>query len=151
MQGTGSTNYNSGSAYIEANDPCKYYDIPAGETYGRWRTPSQSELQVLDDTFYATVPGHSKFVKYITHKGYWIGSGLNNTSPAAGKESEYLFLPAAGGSDDNTSLGSGAVYWSTTPGSTAAYLLYFTSSDFSVGDYGYRNYGRSVRCVSDTK
>ena len=69
------------------------------------------------------------------------------------KSDKSLFLPAAGYRNDGSTtvynVGTYGDYWAATPdGTTDAYDLYFGKTYISTSNY-LRNYGFSVRCVSD--
>ena len=71
------------------------------------------------------------------------------------KSDKSLFLPAAGyrsgGSTSMYNVGTYGFYWSATPnGTTYAYFLDFNSTNAST-DSSYRNYGFTVRCVTNLK
>ena len=106
-----------------ANDPC-----PAG-----WRVPTYTELQSL-----GTVTKEWSNLNGVN--GYFIGDNESK-----------LFLPAVGGRDGSVGslddVGTYGYYWSSTPSSTYAYLLYFSSGSFSTSNYR-RAGGYSVRCVA---
>ena len=91
---------------------------PAG-----WTLPSQSQFQAL------------------------INSGLTGSNFM---NAPYYLL--CGGSLDGSLLydeGLYGYYWTSTPsGSGYAYSLGFYSGGITVNNYGYRHYGRSVRCVA---
>jgi hypothetical protein len=132
-------------AYDKDLDPCSKVTL----LHASWRTPTQTELQIINDTFNDN--GHSGFAN-----GYWIGAGLNGSSPASDKESQYLFLPAAGYSYFINYVGSGGDYWSATrdnSGSSSTqqgYSLGFSDGSMSLNPVD-RSMARTVRCVSDTK
>ena len=105
---------------------------------GTWRMPTEDEFEELID--YCTWT----WTTLNEMNGYKVTSMIN---------SNYIFLPAAGWRS-GTSLrdaGSDGDYWSSTPyeGNTQnAYGLYF-SSDGHDWYWYYRNYGLSVRPVSE--
>jgi hypothetical protein len=122
-------------------DPCHAYN-------SRWRVPTYSEFLVIRDA------GRSSFTTYSTtstHNGYWIGSDLNGSSPAAGKESEYLFLPVTVSDSFGNSWGD---YWSSTYDSKNAYPYNLTIVSNNGGSIGVialdpPTSAFSLRCVSD--
>ena len=81
-------------------------------------------------------------------RGIWFAKNQEDL-----KSDKSLFLPAAGyrnlGSTTMNRVGTNGFYWSATPNGTAgACNLYFSSTGAGT-DTNYRNYGFSVRCVSD--
>jgi uncharacterized protein (TIGR02145 family) len=117
-----------------ADDPCSKVSSTRA-----WRTPTRGEFNVLKAMYTAT-PSQSSWD--ATNRGRWFGDTQNT-----GNTSVYLFLPAAGysgGNVDRTGL-----YWSTMPTSNFAWYLGFGSGSLTVNDGGVRDYGFSVRCVSD--
>ncbi len=114
------------------------YDAARRNWGGSWRMPTKAECQELVDncTWTWTTQGG--------HNGYRVTSKKNGNS---------VFLPAAGYRNGSSLYGQGesGYYWSSTPyeGYTeSAYYLLFFSSYHSV-DWRYRDYGRTVRPVSE--
>ncbi len=113
------------------------YDAARANWGETWRMPTLTEIDELIDNCQWG---------WMTLNGI---VGYNVTGP----NGNSIFLPAAGyryGSS-LSSAGSGGYYWSSTPyeGYTNdAYYLYFYSSDYYRSN-NYRNYGRSVRPVSE--
>ena len=106
---------------------------------GDWRMPTDAEISALISNCTTTwittngVPG-----RLVTGKGAYANRSI--------------FLPAAGyGNDSGLNYpGSYGLYWSSTPDSgdsDYAWLLYFSSSDFSSRYGSYRYNGQSVRPV----
>lgn len=119
---------------------------------GKWRMPTQTEMQDLVDTKSNTTDytwtwcdGSSVKYNNTTVKGWKIESKKSGTA------GNHIFLPAAG-NRSNASFndrGSGGYYWSSTlhtdyPGN--AWYLFFNSSYASM-NYNGRYYGYSVRAV----
>jgi uncharacterized protein (TIGR02145 family) len=116
-----------GTEWEAINDPC-----PAG-----WRVPTLTELSSLIDA--GSV--------WTTQNG--VDGSIFGTAP------NTIFLPAAGflsnidGTLYDADLGLCGFYWSSAQSnSDNAYGQSF-SSDAAKTDYGYRNFGFSVRCVAD--
>lgn len=113
------------------------YDAATANWGEGWRMPTDEELEELIgkcDNQWTTQGGHN---------GYKV-TGPNGNS---------IFLPAAGWRYRRSlfNAGDGGYYWSSPPyGSDAlgAYCLFFFSGHLSV-DWFSRDYGRSVRPVSD--
>lgn len=113
------------------------YDAATANWGEGWRMPTDEELEELIgkcDKQWTTQGGHN---------GYKV-TGPNGNS---------IFLPAAGWRYRRSlfNAGDGGYYWSSPPyGSDAlgAYCLFFFSGHLSV-DWFSRDYGRSVRPVSD--
>jgi uncharacterized protein (TIGR02145 family) len=65
-----------------------------------------------------------------------------------------IFFPAAGRRSFHDGYayvrGDYGYYWSSRPGSSYAYYLYFSSSGVDMSYYDSRAYGFSVRCVQAT-
>ncbi len=105
---------------------------------GNWRMPTKMELDDLVnkcDWRWTQVNGVNGYV--VRGKGEY--------------SSKSIFLPCAG-FGNGTSLnyaGSYGHYWSSvpTPDNSYAWGLAFNSGDHSADDYGYRNFGQSVRPV----
>lgn len=113
------------------------YDVAKAQWGETWRMPTKDEFQELID--YCTW----KWGKYRGNEGYYV-TGPNGNS---------IFLPAAGGRDGSTNDYAGVLgrYWSSSPyeGSTQrSHILSFNRDDHYVG-WDYRNYGYSVRPVSN--
>ncbi|MCD8302528.1 MAG: DUF1566 domain-containing protein [Prevotellaceae bacterium] len=113
------------------------YDAARANWGGSWRMPTASEIYELIDKCekeWTTMDGHN---------GYKV-TGPNGNS---------IFLPAAGwrGGTSLYDAGDYGGYWSSTPDESdtrGAYSLYFNSGNF-LRYWKYRNYGYSVRPVSD--
>ena len=113
------------------------YDAARANWGGKWRMPTEDEFDELCRRCTWT---------RTKQKGVY---GYKVKGPS-GKE---IFLPAAGNRDGTSSnnVGSRGYYWSSTvyeSNSYYAYSLYFYSGSKST-DYYYRDYGRSVRPVSE--
>lgn len=119
---------------------------------GKWRMPTQAEMQELADTKSNTsdynwtwCDGSSVKYNYTTVKGWKIESKKSGTA------GNHIFLPAAGfrGFASFSDQGSRGYYWSSalsTGGPSYAWYLFFNSSDASVY-YNLRFYGYTVRAV----
>jgi uncharacterized protein (TIGR02145 family) len=123
-----------GNSWTKANDPS-----PAG-----WRVPTLDEIKTLFDR-------NKVSEEWTTENGV---SGGRFTDKATGNS---IFLPVVGlrGYKDGTLLSTSVTfgfYWSSTPNEgsgTDAYFLHFYS-DFSYwSSDGYRNCGKTVRCVAE--
>ena len=113
------------------------YDVARANWGGTWRLPTQAEMQELIDKCTWT----------------WTSQGGHNGYRVTGPNGSSIFLPAAGyrGGSSLTSAGDNGLYWSSSPyesDARYAYRLYFVSSDHYLY-WSYRDYGRSVRPVSD--
>ena len=115
------------------------YDVARTNWGSSWRLPAKAEFDELlnedNCTWLWTTQGGKD--------GYKVISKRNGNS---------IFLPAAGGRGSTYpgNIGSGGMYWSSTPDGSAAYsayYLYFGSSDRYTAWY-YRALGHSVRPVS---
>jgi|GEM_PF-2024121 len=134
------TSSNETAAYDPATDPCRQV-APAGT----WRMPTQTEFEDL-------IASGSVLGSYGGKDGWFFGT---TTVPAAADKPNYLFLPAAGYRDDNDGsttvfdAGTCGSYWSGTPyGTTHGYFLSLYDTEVITIMYT-RNYGHTVRCVSD--
>ena len=104
------------------------HDAATANLGGCWRMPTSEEWQELVDNCTWT----------------WTGYGYKVTGP----NGNHIFLPAAGYRYGSSLHGAG-FYWSSTPDeSIYAYYLYFSSGGQYVG-WSDRDYGLSVRPVSD--
>ena len=104
------------------------HDAATANLGGNWRMPTIKEWQELVDNCTWT----------------WTGYGYKVTGP----NGNHIFLPAAG-YRYGSSLYDAGFYWSSTPDeSFYAYYLYFSSGGLHVG-WSDRDYGLSVRPVSD--
>ena len=133
------TSSNTTSTYNSATDPCRKV-APAGT----WRMPTKAELDAL-------IAAGSVWGTYGGKNGRFLGT---TTVPAEADKSKYVFMPAAGnrtyGNTTMNDVGTGGYYWSATPsGTTFAWRLSFYSSTVNTGGSLNRNYGFTVRCVSD--
>lgn len=109
---------------------CKYWG-------GSWRLPTKEELSELAD-----------FCSWT-----WTTKGGVKGYKVTGPNGNSIFLPAAGGYEGTShdGVGEGGGYWSSIPyesGDKSAYGLGFGSGYHGVR-WGNRNYGRTVRPVSD--
>ena len=108
---------------------------------GSWRMPTLAEWRELYDNCTWT---------WTTQNGI---NGYKVTSNKEGYTDRFIFLPAAGGRDDNglDDVGSDGYYWSSSlyeHYSGYAWFLYFNSYSCGLdGYYSDRNGGRSVRPV----
>ncbi|MGM9767172.1 MAG: PEGA domain-containing protein, partial [Candidatus Cryptobacteroides sp.] len=130
-----STTYEKSMRDISGNST---YDAARYNWGGKWRLPTKAECQELVDNCTWT------WASQGGHNGYKVTSKKNGAS---------IFLPAAGYRYGSSLYDAGEYgdYWSSSPleGNTQrAYYLYFDSGLHDVGWY-YRNYGRSVRPVSE--
>ena len=133
------------SSWEDARDPCR----KVGD--GKWRTPTDAELQALIDT--GNVWGENIYTMKdgTTKNGGYFGT---TTVPAKADQDKYVFLPAAGGRRYGNSYydaGTSSYCWSATLYTSHpnfAYTLKFNSSDCCVINLD-RSYGRSLRCVHD--
>ena len=136
------------SSYTEENSKTYNVDMPdiSGEpkydaataNWGEgWRVPTTEELSELVDKC----------------DWQWTSQGGHNGYKVTGPNGNSIFLPAAGWRD-GTSLydaGSYGYYWASTHAGSKtliACIMYFVSGAHGL-DWNYRNYGQSVRPVSD--
>ncbi|MDE5783462.1 MAG: DUF1566 domain-containing protein, partial [Prevotella sp.] len=113
------------------------YDAARANWGGSWRLPSQKECEELRDKCTWT----------------WTSQGGHNGYKVIGPNGNSIFLPAAGYRYGSSLYyaGDGGDYWSSTPfesNTQDACYLGFDGSGHYV-DWNYRNYGRSVRPVSE--
>ena len=115
------------------------YDAATANWGGSWRMPTNDEMQELVD--------HCEWE--------WTEVNGVNGSRVIGPNGSCIFLPAAGyrgGSSLNSGGGFG-YYWSSTPlddgGDGIAYYLGFDDGGGFVGWSGYRNYGLTVRPITE--
>ena len=123
-------------------DPCRKVDD------GKWRTPTQAELQALADAGNVWGDGAYKMNNGTTKSGRYFGT---TTVPPEADQDKYVFLPAAGYRNGASwySVGSFGCYWSITPFGSNAYYLYFSSGYIDPENDSDRFNGFSVRCVRD--
>ena len=112
------------------------YDAATANWGGSWRMPTKAEMQELLDNCTWT---------------WTTQEGVNGYKVTSKVNSNYIFLPAAGGRYGSSLILAGSIgyYWSSTPSDYDdydAYYLYFDSSGHSMG-YNTRGDGRSVRPV----
>ena len=114
------------------------YDAATANWGSTWRMPTYDEMKELRDSCTWT----------------WTTQNDVNGYLVTGSTGNSIFLPAAGyrlGTSLNNA-GSYGGFWSSTPYSSDtyyAYRLYFDSSRLSVYSSYRRNYGRTVRPVSE--
>ena len=113
------------------------YDAARANWGGSWRLPTKAELEELKN------------------KCTWNWTTQNGVKgcKVTGPNGNHIFLPAAGYRAGSSLLNAGehGHYWSSTPDESYSYgadNLYFNSGNQSVYWY-YRDYGRSVRPVSE--
>ena len=116
-----------------------YEDAKAEADKRDKRLPTKNEFEAL-----LQLPRVFDYEK----RGMWFAKNQEDL-----KSDKSLFLPAAGYRDDGSTtmynVGTYGDYWTATPdGTTDAYDLYFGKTYISTSN-GLRNYGFSVRCVSD--
>lgn len=124
------------------HDPCRKVDD------GKWRTPTQAELQALVDAGNVWGDGAYKMKNGTKKSGRYFGT---TTVPPEADQDKYVFLPAAGYRNGASwySVGSFGCYWSITPFGSNAYYLYFSSGYIDPENDSDRFNGFSVRCVRD--
>ena len=113
------------------------YDVASAKWGGSWRLPTEKELIELTNNC------EWEWTTQNGIKGYKV-TGPNGNS---------IFLPAAGYRDGSSlsRAGKRGIYWSSSPyesNDLNAYYMGFNSSGHGVHWY-YRNYGQSVRPVSE--
>ena len=121
------------------------YDAATANWGSSWRMPTSSEFrELLADCTWTWTTRENYYGMEIN--GYLV-EGTNGNS---------IFLPAAGyraGSSLHQGIGTSGRYWSSSPNSTEscryACGLYSDSDRHNMDSYIYRNYGMSVRPVSD--
>lgn len=113
------------------------YDAATANWGEGWRMPTKEEFEELLDKC----------------NWQWSSQGGRNGYKVTGPNGNSIFLPAAGWRYGSSLYGAGGYgnYWSSTPfGSITLYACYlYFSSGYHFVDWIYRNYGRSVRPVSD--
>ncbi len=113
------------------------YDVARANWGSSWRLPTKAEFEELKNNCTWT----------------WTSQGGHNGYKVTGKNGNSIFLPAAGWRSGSSLgyAGEDGHYRSSTPfesGSQRAYHLFFYSGNRSV-NWGYRNYGHTVRPVMD--
>ncbi len=113
------------------------YDAARANWGGTWRLPTKAELEELENKC---------IWKWTTQNGV---KGYKVTGP----NGNSIFLPAAG-YRLGSSLGSAGEYgscWSSTPNESYSYYAYYLlfNSGYQSVNWSYRNYGLSVRPVSE--
>lgn len=113
------------------------YDAARANWGGSWRLPTRAECDEL------------------VHCCTWlfIIMGNHNGYKVIGPNGNYIFLPATGCRHDSSfnSVGKSGYYWTATPyedTTRGAYELYFHNGARRL-DWGNRDYGQSVRPVSE--
>lgn len=134
----GDGNFGWDEGTITSDIAATEYDVAHVQWGGSWRMPRFSEVQEL------------------VSKCSWEWTSVNGVAgqKVTGPNGNSIFLPAAGqrceeGIDDSGLCG---LYWSSTPhedNARGAYGLYFYSGNTSYPDDYWRNYGLSVRPVSE--
>ncbi|MGM9860560.1 MAG: protein kinase, partial [Muribaculaceae bacterium] len=113
------------------------YDVARYKWGSPWRLPSKSEIEELVDN--------------CTWE-WTTMNGINGYKVKSKKNSNYIFLPAAGGHSGSSfgAIGSDGYYWSGTPDTYygRAYVLIFVSDERRRDDI-YRYFGLSVRPVAE--
>ena len=135
------TKYCSNSSYGRVDNKRKLElsdDVARKQWGSSWRLPTKAEFEELLNNCTWT------WTEQNGVKGYKVTSKKNGNS---------IFLPAAGwrGGTSLSYQGTYGNYWSSTPresNSNHAYSLYF-SSGYHRTDWNDRNYGQSVRPVSE--
>ena len=119
-------------------DPCPSgWRVPDGGSNGIWSTALGSSSSFNDESLYSS-----------TNKGMNFSGRFGSAStiwyPASGFRNSY------DGSLSN--VGSHGFYWSASPGSYNAFSLYFHNNGNVNPSYSSsRAYGRSVRCLQESK
>ncbi len=168
----GSKINNTDNIWNKMKHDAAYYELG-----GNWRMPSKGDFIALDiacggdgkrgseDTKEIKILEENDIESDKVKQGkYWLAAnqtvlkdieslkGITAAGMLYSDGENYLFFPAAGGSNgtDLRSAGSRGYYWSSTLySSTNAYNLRFSSSNVYPQTNGYRYIGRSVRPVSD--
>ncbi|MBQ6800618.1 MAG: hypothetical protein IJP08_05875 [Bacteroidaceae bacterium] len=124
--------------YIGSNISGTQYDVAHVKWGGSWRMPTRDEI------------------KELVNKCTWKWTSLNgvNGQLVTGPNGNSIFLPAAGDrrGTDLHNRGSYGYYWSATLGGSNgdyAYDLYFLSDGSYWVDWNDRDFGRSVRPVTE--
>lgn len=143
--------------YSQNNDPC-YAALG-----GTWHLPTGGGSSADMSYFSRATNTVGSFKTYTTKanlsstgtrtvQGHYFGT---TAQPTVAQQDQYVFLPAAGVRDRLTSdvdySDSRAYYWTSTPGGSGAYYLFFLSNriESATGNYSYAcYYGQSLRCVS---
>ena len=123
-------------------------------------TDSKTVLDLEDDAVYATLGGNWRMPTvddwrelYNNTERQWTQINGVNGYKLTASNSNYIFLPAAGGGDGSSLYGEGSYgfVWSSSlysVGSSYAFYCSFLSGGFSPdGNYSHRCYGFSVRGV----
>ena len=114
------------------------YDVARKQWGSTWRLPTKAEFEELRQNCTWT---------------WTIQNGIKGYKVTSKKNGNSIFLPAAGWRNGTSLYGQGTYgfYWSSTPHesySYYAYSLYFISG-YHYTYWYYRNYGQSVRPVSE--
>ena len=138
-----------------------------GKEQSGWRTLSKDEWVYLINTrtvnggqgagksysLNITYGGKMGLVLYPDdYSGSTLTSGTDYTD--ANFPADCVFLPAAGCRDGSSvdDVGGSGYYWSSTAGdSYYAYSVFFNSNFVVSGSYDYRDYGFSVRLITESK
>lgn len=148
------------SNYSNNNDPCYAalgggWHLPTGGSTGSDIGKFAPASHTTAYKTYSTKSNLSSTSTRTVYGHYWGTTG----QPSVADQDKYVFLPAVGCRDYGStgridyegSSGDGN-YWSSTPyasNASNAYVLYFSSSNVSVGTYGYLRFsGHGVRCIS---
>ena len=123
--------------------------LPSGT---KWKTQNQNGFFSYDDAmskYGDRIPSKTQWEELDLECTWkWTGSGYKVTGP----NGNSIELPAEGYRNCDGGVGgvgSGGLYWSSTPdGSDGAWCLAFDSGKVLMG-YGSRCYGLSVRLVQD--
>ena len=115
-------------------------DVAHVKLGGKWRMPTDAEWTELMEKCTWT---------WVTN---YNGSGINGILVKA-TNGNSIFLPAAGARDDTALVDAGfGYYWSSSlyeVNPYNAWFVLFDSGGGSGGNYLYRNFGQSVRPVSE--
>ena len=128
-----SLTYGENMSDISGNDT---YDVARKEWGGSWRMPTESEFEELLEE-----------CEWI-----WTTQGGIEGYEVIGPSAKSIFLPAAGWRGSSLhGAGKSGLYWSSTPDGTNGAYAYYLHFDSSLHYMlrGYRDYGRSVRPVSE--
>ena len=119
-------------------DPCPVgWRVPDGGTDGVWSTALGSWVFIDDESLYDS-----------SNEGMSFSGRFGSANT--------IWYPASGdrGSDGGAlgQVGGLGLYWSVTPRSNDAYILYFSHfGEVFPANYNYRAYGFSVRCLQESE
>ena len=135
---TDNTRWSTSDKTKSIYDPCPSgWRIPDGGGNGVWSTALGSSSSFTESSLYdSTNKGRNFSGKFGSSSSIWY--------PASG----YRYS----GAGSLSNVGYYGHYWSASPYNRSAYYLYFIDSGYVYpSDYNSRAYGRSIRCLQESK